>query len=353
MRNLLTYLRHAGQIALILFVGSAASAQTQPWTIKEFDVVNYRPLNPFLIPRVAGDLTERRYMVMAEAVEEALRGAPLDLEKYGRVTTEIHAKPAMDWYMKYSAETLESYGFAEPNLVRTAELPDGRTVYRIYLVDELIVDGDGAAGVLHPPCWEDEAGLPAILIDSDSIYSGEKLTRRGLQTLAHELFHAVQFNSSLFRDYCTKVPTNWITEGTARAIGWDIARTPMAPEQLSGTPNPEEIHGVRDYSSPLHIPDTSLTSDDYTTNSFWRFLAEYTSHVYFGRPAPSAAPGAVHYGYLRALFDRPADALPQDRTARRRTELGLVDDYLKVAFRGNGVRHLLAHFGATLPFFAS
>ncbi len=140
------------------------------------------------------------------------------------------------------------------------------------------------------------------------MFDGSRVTRRGLQTLTHELFHAVQYNSPLFRDHCSKPPTAWITEGTARAIGWDIARAQIAADEVSGSVDPKEVHGLRDYSTPLHRPASD--DDAYHTSSFWRFLAEYNAHFYHGPPTPTAAPSAVDYGYLNALFDRPADALP-------------------------------------------
>ena len=98
---------------------------------------------------------------------------------------------------------------------------------------------------------------------------------------------------------------NWITEGTADAIGIDVLRT-LRGETVG---NWIEAWGARSYSRRLPVPFIySLLPRDwsdeeleaYYTSSFWRYLAEYQA---LGElPGPELNP--VDYSYLAAMLAR-------------------------------------------------
>ena len=109
-----------------------------------------------------------------------------------------------------------------------------------------------------------------------------KLTTKAYQDLAHELFHAVQNSYALFTGNCQTPPGAWLIEGTAEAVGIEMAR------KLRGK-RPEGVcqMGLRRYNRELYVREPKIIKDQcgnrsYLTQSFWQFLGEYAHRKFMG-----------------------------------------------------------------------
>ena len=116
------------------------------------------------------------------------------------------------------------------------------------------------------------------------------------QTLAHELFHAIQWQYPFQQERCGDQVIDWIDEGTADAAGIFLAEKKMKKD---GLPFPEEdnskFYGIRPYDVPLYHDESWNTPEvkerfetkikvykeekiyeyfGYRTSSFWRFLMD-------------------------------------------------------------------------------
>ena len=77
-----------------------------------------------------------------------------------------------------------------------------------------------------------------------------RLTDRGAVTVAHELFHAVQWGAPFFSCQSPGVVGDWIAEGTAEALGWDLVRMVWSPDP---DPAGDDLWGNRIYRMPLPV----------------------------------------------------------------------------------------------------
>jgi hypothetical protein len=166
----------------------------------------------------------------------------------------------------------------------------------------------------------------SIVIHQPDAFANGKITQSTYQTLAHELFHAVQAASNFKQSPNSCNIGKWITEGTADAIGFDMAR------QLLGFTFPEwrsfpdflKIWGGRQYSLPLPEPKPGKTGPtDYFSSSFWRHLAEVTQANIGGRDHAGSDEAAVDYRYLADLM---ATRLPGSGP---RSEIQWVSDWIR------------------------
>ena len=154
-----------------------------------------------------------------------------------------------------------------------------------------------------------DAGLPdwasrIILINRPRAFSNGRITDGAYNSMAHELFHAIQAASRMGDgiDFCKT--GKWIKEGTADAIGHDMGRKLRGLTYAESHVNPSflKIWGGRRYHTPLADADRSQ-SDDYFTSSFWRHLAEWNVK---GQHSGSAE-ASFDYRYLASLIDTPID----------------------------------------------
>lgn len=331
-----------GSIAAGLTWASGGGAE--PWEIKEFDVVNFRLLNVDQLTKLTFDGGPGTRQFYKDYIDTVLGGLPFDLERFGEIMAPIFDKSIMDDHLKLTAEFFEQWDLPEPTLNPIVSTQDVDQAYRLYLVQNL----PNALGLYHIRDCIDEDKIGVILIDANDVFSGQGVTDRGLITLSHELFHAVEFSTPLYTQLCKKVPTLWISEGIADAVGLDITRSALAAD-VPQVEKPQAIAGARNYTAPLHLPATN--TDAYMTSSFWRFMAEYYAYRFAGAPQPGPAPGPVHYGYLDSFYERPASVLADREIERPPGELEMLDDWVKSTYPGKGLRDLYTLFASALPFY--
>lgn len=216
-------------------------------------------------------------------------------------------------YLHQSAEHLQSMGFRGPQLEPLVKRADGKWAYRIYFFD---------TNTSHPAAYKNGClgGAVRRFIEVDVqpgpkrvIDANGQITDKGYQDLAHELFHAVQAAYPIFSDDCDL--GDWISEGTAQAMGVDIATVlrDIKPNNLSSL-------GVRRYYKALRVEDdppcleTSESgrgclgrNDGYWTSSLWRYLGEMeTKNGAF----PPTAETPPDYTYLHRFFTKNLPAPP-------------------------------------------
>ncbi|GEM_PF-1449085 len=338
-------------LSIAILVGAApteVAGQNEGWPMKEFEVINVAPLN---IPRFDGTPLERLLI-------RASRLLPFDAEAAGLRTVPsdgdlARALRVMETRLNETATQLEAWRLPPP-LLEPVVTRNGTSVFRTYLVDAIPEESD-AVGKYDRPVCDDDYGWPRpetiITLSADlALRRTERpgadggtvnvvtITDWGLDALSHELFHAVQFATSFYEDAkCGNLVGAWITEGTARAVGMDIARA--LGNGLPSEP-PEALWGRRNYSEPLAIPAVENDQPAYNTSSFWRYLAELYAG---GRPGPAPAP--VDYGYLADfLSTRPSgrDCVKEGDPCD--TEVARLDGWLKSAYGSNGLREYLPRF---------
>lgn len=184
-----------------------------------------------------------------------------------------------------SARMLQSLGFKAPQLEPVITREDGSRAYRVYLFDMRDREGRIAGDVAKYAFDCSGAKRPVILLNASGIFADGKLADKVYQDLPHELFHAVQRSYPLVRDNCFL--GDWIVEGTAQAIGADIAAwgslRKSYPNRLGTWMR--DRWGRRAYDLSLWIPDDSDASLQnfyekdaaYGTSSFWRYLGEHAA----------------------------------------------------------------------------
>jgi hypothetical protein len=223
----------------------------------------------------------------------------------------------IEQYLHETALRLEAMGFDAPELEPVVEREDGQPAYRIYLFD---MDSDTTARYANGCHGGKVRRLIEVDLEagagSDHVIDGAgNITEKGYQDLAHELFHAVQAAYPIFTDDCSL--GDWITEGTAQAVGNDTARVlrNIDPRNLSAL-------GVRRYYEPLRVADdppclsTSAnrlgcagTNNGYWTASFWRYLGEMKQQ---NGSFPSTSFVDPDYAYLHDFFSRRLDGAPSE-----------------------------------------
>jgi hypothetical protein len=321
---------------LILLGALAASVMATPaagqsWPIKQFEV---RALEP------AGSTGAARDDLLARIS----RMAGVDPDSIETVDVPDRTIIEIQEHLRGSAELLESWGFPPPRLEPVVETVTG-TAYRVYLVGS--IPGSFALGRYHSPrCWSPRENV--ILLSARGILNLDgTVAPSGFATISHELVHAVQFATPVFADDACEAGRvgAWITEGTASALGWDIARTlkPMPGPDLSGF---GAIWGQKGYSNRLPEPSRSGSPSiaSYRTASFWRFLAEL--QALGEQPGPKENP--FDYRHLSRFFRSKPAAM--DCTEGRGSvapscdaELRWIDANLRSQF-GRGLKDLFPRF---------
>lgn len=299
-RGALTFLILA---ATVMGIGMAEASEgaRQPWPIKEFEVVSARPWQ-------TSEPVERWLNLLREQV-----GQELDEATRGEEILNLQLKNEMEDYLSRAAHQLEAWGFPPPKLEPVVTRKDGRRAFRVFYTNPRSKErpagmyvGDNSRHV-----WPIQvqgtrtviylSGMRGVL-SAASGSSGARLTDDGKATLGHELFHAVQFATPFFTTG-SSWKGDWITEGTARAVGYDLLQVIEGGVRSTSA---ARRWGQRRYSDPLpryRQPGQFIASSDtYNTSSFWRYLAELHARPRQGKPGPAAQ--AVDHGYLAGLFSR-------------------------------------------------
>lgn len=292
-------------ILVVMVMGSgmahASDGGRQPWPIKEFEVVSARPWQTWQpVDRWLNLLREQ----VGQELDEATRGDEI---------LNLQLKEDMEDYLSRAAHQLEAWGFPPPKLEPVVTRKDGRRAFRVFYTN--LKSAERPAGMYMPDNSRHVfpiemqgtrtviylSGLRGVL-STASEKSGVRLSDNGKATLGHELFHAVQFATPFFTASSTW-RGDWITEGTARAVGYDLLQ--VIEGRVRST-SAARRWGQRRYIDPLpryRQPGQSIApSDTYNTSSFWRYLAELHARPRQGKPGPAAQ--AVDHGYLAGLFNR-------------------------------------------------
>ncbi len=255
------------------------SAGAETWPIKEFKVFQKKP----------GDLTSTKVIS-------------------SQVATEIER------WLKRVAQEYESMGFKKPTYGKKKEsILSSKDVFPVY-VYPYSTGAQAAMGDVCNTSRNNQTGKvtlykdfnPIMIADSGRIIKNGKLTSEAYQDFAHELFHAVQNSYSLFNQDCNAQPGGWISEGTAEAVGIEMAR------KLKGIP-PNHIcqMGVRSFSERLYVQPKrspiisfcSPASRPYQTQSFWQYLGEYITRKHVKKKLEAEEFVTPDFRYLHRFFN--------------------------------------------------
>ncbi len=199
-----------------------------------------------------------------------------------------------------TARELEDLGFPQPRLADVTTLDDGTEAFEVFLYEY-----EGAPARYLVAC-EGEDVRPRIDLNAGSYLEDGKIASKAFSDTVHELVHAVQRGTTLFKNECD--PGTWIAEGSAEAVGHDMARVLRGTTvEKRGTNMAIMRWGGRDYSKPLRVADTSNQTNkelSYQSSSFWRYLAELTDANLTGSPKPGPEFHETDYSYLPRILDR-------------------------------------------------
>ncbi len=291
----------------IAVVATIAPAAANTWPTTYFELVTGRPKAP-----EPGDEATIEPLTDAEADESWL---------------PAEQRAEVEAYLHQVAERLRRWQFSEPFLPvhrPTQPRSDGaESVYRIHLnplsdageysgACEEIVQKTGPREQKEQQ-REKERGEAYISVDTaewaytaDASNDGRpSLQWQHLNLLmliaGHELFHAVQAGSPAYLYECD-VP-DWIEEGTADAIAYDLFREFKGFKPMAGHyDTPAELHGLRNYDKPLEETDPEK-EEGYLTQSFWRYVAERNGAIRRQESLPGPQWGKSDYTYLDILLD--------------------------------------------------
>lgn len=212
-------------------------------------------------------------------------------------------KAEIEAYLEEIASEYEKQGFPAPYIVPLRENDNGEPVYRVYYFDG---EGGPTAARASDKCGR---GHPYILLNGLSFLKpvpgspgNFDLTPKAYQDIAHELFHGIQATYPLFKANCDKGLGKWIGEGTAQAVGADMAAWWSSRQINQSYIDFDWVYhrwGLRHYSSSLAKRKNEGEANlHYGASSFWRYLAEDL--------ATSGAAGTKaiepNYTYLQKLF---------------------------------------------------
>jgi len=249
-------------------------AESNTWSIKKFKVVE--------------KLITQEIELLGVTIPEPTFDSVKNIQNY---LTDDQEQEVEAWLEKIANE-FEALGFNEPRY--EAKTSDGK----FYEVHVFPFNGTARA---RNDC-DDPSKVTVIQINptSDTIFKDGKLTEKGYQDLAHELFHTVQYAYPMFKKNCEQGA--WIVEGTAEAVGIEAAR-----KILNIKPYTFCQIGLRPYSEKLYAykiggwnDKPCMQSRAYQSQSFWQFLGEYNSAS--GRPNPKQFV-SPSYSYLHEFFN--------------------------------------------------
>jgi len=239
-------------------------------------------------------------------------------------------KSEMQAYLSAVAREYQRLGFPPPELEPIVTRADGKRAYRVYWyafgdTEHMVSNSDSPAQMAYGCDGEVNVRRMNLNARVDGRFALEnrlawasgkvpgtidRLSDKGYGDLAHELFHAVQRGTAFFRANCE--PPSWIFEGTAEAIGHDMA---WKLRGVLSRQSHEQVNrwGLRSYQRTFAVQGEESRKFGYGTSSFWRYLAELERSLQSTAappPRPDAGPlirtDAFDYGYLARLFSDPA-----------------------------------------------
>ena len=213
-------------------------------------------------------------------------------------------KAEIEAFLRESARVLEGMGFKPPILDPIIERDDGSKAYRVFYVD--LYASPGVPGAVAARS-SSQCGIarPTFFINGLNFLKDGKLSPKNYQDLAHELFHGIQANYPMFTELCEDGPGSWISEGTAQALGADVAAWSRwkinYPHRTEGQ-WANHRWGLRPYDKPLFVglnPSDVEGDRGYGASSFWRYLGEQVA-MYGGAGTTAVKPD---YSYLIEFFN--------------------------------------------------
>lgn len=252
---------------------------------------------------------------------ELFQGPPIESDNWQEEESEdfftsMSEKNAKETelFLHEVAKELSRLTFADPlaegyfdSLVTKA---DGTQAIRVYYYQHEASNAPYAWYSGGEGCSSPKTTRKIINLNKNWYAANGRITDMNYQTLAHELFHAVQASSEYAKKFKCSGP-NWITEGTADAMGIHLARSlrdiKFTKEFEPGNNQILKIIGAREYSYPLHLPHKPGGANDaeYMTSSFWRYLAEEAYASKHGKQYAGSAKSKENYEYLASFFNQP------------------------------------------------
>lgn len=141
-------------------------------------------------------------------------------------------------------------------------------------------------------CAIEKGARPLFFINAEGpAFKNGKLTAQGYQTVAHELFHAIQANTVMGNSPKPCDLGKWIGEGQADAVATDVL-----DKVWPGIPQPgndgwiSKKHGIRPYHETL-----ARDPSGYPVSSFWRFLADLNGSYDYLITGRDGSPGVFDF----------------------------------------------------------
>ncbi|MEO1593965.1 MAG: hypothetical protein AAFS02_01825 [Pseudomonadota bacterium] len=284
------------------------AAATEPWPTQHFEISFSKPSPP-----------------KGNESPESLASAPLTDAQYEAIAISPAQILALENYLHDSAELLMKWGFPPPQLGLhppvTTKNAGVSQVYRIYaypFIKEGDIDADDE-GIYFGECDDDDPTFEYIILNTrewvdatgaedpaDAAMSRPRL-HEAMFIAGHELFHAVQDATVAETLDCENSTPDWMTEGTADAIGYDLFRLIKGQQKIEHPHGaPSELHGLRNYGISLEIKTLGDEDMKYNSASFWRYLAERNyAVVNQEEDLPGAGWEEPDYSYLATLYGDP------------------------------------------------
>ncbi len=284
-------------LLLVMVTQGVLAAQ---WPVKDFEIFFGDPWHTNYVSAVAAGRTIQ---------DSGFYDLDGDSEQPANISDA--SKLQIEAYLGAVARHYEAIGFLPPVLEPIVERADGSSAFRIYLYDRddtapAVYSSDCSGGALRRTIQVD-TDLPGNL-DAMTIGSNGKVSNKGYKDLAHELFHAVQASYPLFQKNCAL--GDWIVEGTADALGVDMARKLRGLDLVSDA----DRWGMRRYHYPLRVrddPGGQRKQDGYKSASFWRYIGE-KSALFGGNPSLNFV--EPDYSYLHDFFKANLSAKASEKT---------------------------------------
>lgn len=252
---------------------------------------------------------------------ELFQGPPLESANWREEESEdfftsmsVENVEKTEIFLQEVAQELSRLKFADPlaegyfDSLVTKE--DGTQAIRVYYYQHPASNAPYAWYSGGESCSSPKTSRKIINLNKNWYAVDGRITDMNYETLAHELFHAVQSSSEYAKKFKCTGP-NWITEGSADAMGIHLATTfrgtEFTEEFKPGNNQVLKIIGARKYSYPLHLPSKPGGSNDeeYMTSSFWRYLAEEEYASRNGKQYTGSAKSPESYQYLANFFNQP------------------------------------------------
>lgn len=242
---------------------------------------------------------------------------------FDRAELEKAFNDAADWYSRN--------GFPEPRLEPIVQTDSGKK-YRVYVCSEpfwgitlhlaefwqeltsLFVGPQpyvghwsacGASVDSEASIWAAYSGhcaasigaRPLFFINADGpAFKDGKLTTQGYQTVAHELFHAIQANTIMGKSPDPCKTGKWIGEGQADAVGMYVL-----DKIWPGLARPDTDPWITKYWGIRPWDDT--IADDpsgYPVSAFWRFLGDLNGGFDYLLTSKDGTPGVFDFEIEKA-----------------------------------------------------